>query len=175
MAAGRAAVSLGALRSARRRGLGLEDAAVVVHQLVHDLGGAFCVSAILAHWQAPVSALRWVSCRHRPPLLFRRDGTLEELGGEGDAALGVGDRDRTFHARWRRLVHGERVILHSDGVFDRRRSDGRAFGLAGIQAAVASARGASAAAIARSIQHAVVGASPQPLEDDAAVVVLAVG
>ena len=37
-AAGRAAVSLGALRSARRRGLGLEQSALAVHQLVHDLG-----------------------------------------------------------------------------------------------------------------------------------------
>ena len=106
---------------------------------------------------------------------MRRNGTVEELGGEGDAALGVGERERTFHPRWRRLADGERVILHSDGVFDRRRADGRTFGIAGIQAAVASARGTSAAAIARAIQHAVVGASREPLEDDAAVVVLAVG
>ena len=175
VAAGRAAVSLGALRSARRRGLTLEDAALVVHQLVHDLGDEFSVSAILAHWHAAVSALGWVSCGHRPPLLVRRDGSVEELGGEGDAALGFGERERSFHPRWRRLAHGERVILHSDGVFERRRADGRRFGIAGIQAAVTSARGTSAAAIARSIQHAVVSASVAPLEDDAAVVVLAVG
>ena len=175
VAAGRAAVSLGALRSARRRGLGLEEAALVLHQLVHDLGDDFCVSAILGHWQAPISAFRWVSCGHRPPLLVRADGNIEELAGNGDRALGLGDRERTFHPRWRRLGHGDRVILHSDGVFDRRRADGRSFGLAGIQAAVTAADAPSAAAIARSIQHAVAGAAPSPLEDDAAVVVLAVG
>ena len=47
-------------------------------------------------------------------------------------------------------------------------------GVAGTDAAVAGARGAPAVATARSIQHAAVGYSPAPLEDDAAVVVLAV-
>jgi serine phosphatase RsbU (regulator of sigma subunit) len=86
----------------------------------------------------------------------------------------VSRRDRRFRREQRRLRRGERVILHSDGVFERRGKGDRPFGLAGIEGAVAQARGVSAAATARSIQNAVGAASPRPLEDDATVVVLAV-
>ena len=174
-AAGRAAISLGAFRSARRRGLGLEGAALVVHQLVHDLGDDFCVSTIIANWQAPISTLHWVSCGHSPPLLAAADGKLVELAGEGDRALGLGGRERSFRLQRRRLSPGERVILYSDGVVERRTASGGRFGLDGIGAAVSGAASASAAGTARSLQHAVVAASPRPLEDDVAVVVLAVG
>ncbi len=174
-AAGRAAISLGAFRSARRRGLGLEGAALVVHQLVHDLGDDFCVSTVIALWQAPISTLHWVSCGHPPPLLVAADGRIEELAGEEDPALGLGRRERSFGLQRRRLTPGERVILYSDGVVERRTAGGGRFGLDGIGAAVSGAASASAAGTARSLQHAVVGASPRPLEDDAAVVVLAVG
>ena len=142
---------------------------------MHDLGDDFSVSAVFAHWQAPISVFSWVSCGHQPPLLVREDGAVEDLGDAGDVALGVGARERDFGRRWRRLKRGERVVLHSDGVFDRPTAAGRSFGLAGIQAAVAAAGGASASATARSIQHAVVRASAAPLEDDVAVLVLAVG
>ncbi len=174
VAAGRAAVSLGALRSARRRGLGLADSATVVHQLVHDLGDDFYVSAILAHWQAPTRTIHWVSLGHEPPLLVHRDGTIEALPDDGQLALGLADRHRVFQPRRRQLEPGERVIFVSDGVLERRTATGRRFALDGVHEAVATARGTSAAATARSIQHAVVAASPRPLEDDAAVLVLTV-
>jgi serine phosphatase RsbU (regulator of sigma subunit) len=175
VAAGRAAISLGAFRSARRRGLGLEGAALVVHQLVHALGDDFCVSAVIAQWEAPISTLHWVSCGHPPPLLVAADGSVEELAGAEDAALGLADRERTFRPQRRQLRPRERVILYSDGVVERRTASGRRFELAGIREAVNGAASTSAAGTARSIQHGVVGASPRPLEDDAAVVVLAVG
>lgn len=175
VAAGRAAVSLGAFRSARRRGLGVEGAALVVHQLVHDLGDDFCVSAVIALWQAPISTLHWVSCGHPPPLLIAADGSVEELPGEADPALGLAGRQRAFRLRQRRLRPSERVIIYSDGVVERRTVSGGRFGLAGIRAAVSGAGSTSAAGTARSIQHAAVRASPQPLEDDAAVVILAAG
>jgi len=175
VAAGRAAVALGALRSARRRGLGLEESAAVVHELVHDLGGHFSVAAILAHWHGPTRTFSWVTGGHGPPLLVRPDGALEELDDDdAEAALGLPDRRRGFRARRRRLEPGERVILVSDGVLERGTASGRRFGSAGVGEAVTAASGTSAAATARSIQHAVVAASPRPLEDDAAVLVLAV-
>ena len=175
VAAGRAAVSLGALRSARRRGLGLAASGLVVHQLVHDLGDDFTVSAILAHWQPAISTFSWVSLGHDPPLLVREGGALEVLMQNDDLPLGAGSRNREFNVHRRRVSSGERVILHSDGTVGRRSPSGAEFGVAGVEAAVAAARGASAAATARSIQHAVAGSAPGPLEDDAAVLVLAVG
>jgi Serine phosphatase RsbU, regulator of sigma subunit len=133
LAAGRAAVSLGALRSARRRGLGLEGSALAVHQLVHDLGDDFSVAAVLAHWQAVASVFSWVCAGHGPPLLVTREGTVAELTSQPEPALGVSRRDRRFRREQRRLRRGERVILHSDGVFERRGKGDRPFGLAGIE------------------------------------------
>jgi serine phosphatase RsbU (regulator of sigma subunit) len=175
VAAGRAAVSLGALRSARRRGFGLAGSAQVIQQTVHDLGDAFTVSAVLARWQAPISTFTWVSCGHASPLLARPDGRVEPLADEHDEPpLGIGGRDREFRPRRRRLRAGERVILCSDGVLERRHPSGARFGEAGVRNATADARGTSAAATARSIQHAAVRAADRPLEDDAVVVVLAI-
>jgi serine phosphatase RsbU (regulator of sigma subunit) len=176
VAAGRAAVSLGALRSARRRGLGLAGAASVIQETVHELGEAFTVDAVLARWQPPVSTFSWIACGHPPPLLARVDGEVEPLGGEDpEPPLGVGASGREFRPRERRLRAGERVILCSDGVLERRDRGGGAFGEAGVGRAIAAARGGSAAATARAILHAAVGAADGPLEDDAVVVVFAAG
>lgn len=176
VAAGRAAVSLGALRSARRRGLGLAASAGVIQQTVHELGDAFTVSAVLARWQAPTSTFSWVACGHPPPMLVRADGEVEPLADPPDEspALGEGGADREFRPRRRRLRSGERVILCSDGVLGRGDGRGGAFGEAGVRRAIAAARGTSAAATARSIQHAAAGAADGPIEDDTVVVVLAV-
>ena len=174
VAAGRAAVSLGALRSARRRGLGLAECALAVHQLVVDLGDDFSVAAVLGHWQAATSVFSWVRCGHPPPLLAAWGGGVEELSGGEDHPLGLGRRERRFAVEQRALRAGDRVILHSDGVANRRRETGGRFGRAGVDAAVGASTGPSAAAAARSIQHAVLGASSAPLDDDAAVLVLAV-
>src|SRR5215217_6321555 len=100
VAAGRAAVSLGALRSARRRGLGLAGAASVIQETVHELGEAFTVDAVLARWQPPVSTFSWVACGHPPPLLVRADGEVEPLDEDASAPpLGIGPRGREFRPR----------------------------------------------------------------------------
>ena len=176
IAAGRAAVALGALRSARRRGFGLEASAQLIQQTVHELGEAFSVSAVLARWRAPTATFRWVACGHPAPLLVRPDGSVEELGdGDDEPALGVGATEREFVACERRLHSGERIVLCSDGLLERRVDGADAFAVAGVVRALAAASAPTAAATARAIQHAAVAASDRPLEDDVVVVVLAVG
>lgn len=72
-----------------------------------------------------------------------------------------------------RLAAGDRLILYSDGITNRRTADGTLFGLAGIKNAVAAAQRGSAAATVNAIEAAVLNAAPEGLEDDATLIVLA--
>jgi serine phosphatase RsbU (regulator of sigma subunit) len=74
--------------------------------------------------------------------------------------------------RERQLMPGERLLLLSDGVLERRARHGRPFAMAGVRAAVARS-GTGAAATVRAIEDAIASASADPLEDDATIVVFA--
>ena len=171
------AVALSALRAARRTGRSLVEAVMEMDELIRELRGglSFSVSAVVARWNAVSSTFNWVACGHAPPLLVAVDGTIEELHGHRYAVLGRLDPERAVRADQRRLRPGERIVLHSDGITERPLSDEATFGLEGIRTALAAAQGASAARMAREVQQAVVSASPRPLEDDAAVMVLSIG
>jgi AcrR family transcriptional regulator len=173
-AAGLSSVALAALRAARRSGATLEEAAALMDETVATAGGpAFFATAVLARWHPVHAVFSWINLGHPPPLLVRADGTAEELASPPDLPLGLTDRPRGFHRRQRRLEDGDRLVLYTDGISRRRTGDG-AFGVEGIVAAVRAA-GPSAPAAARAVQEAVVSASEDPLPDDAAIVVLAVG
>jgi serine phosphatase RsbU (regulator of sigma subunit) len=174
-AAGLSSVALAALRAARRNDATLEEAAGLMDETVASAGGSeFFATAVLARWHPVHSSLSWINLGHPPPLLVHADGSAEELGTPPDLPLGFPDRGRRFRRRQRRLGDGDRLILYTDGISRRRTADGP-FDVAGIAAAVRSAGAPSASAAARAVQEGVVRASEDPLPDDAAVVVLAVG
>ena len=93
-------------------------------------------------------------------------------GGYG--SLGRARSERTFERRERRLRPGERLTLCTTGVSERRTEDGGVVSLEGIARAVERAGDRSAAATVRYIQEAVTSASNEPLDDDAAALVLTV-
>jgi serine phosphatase RsbU (regulator of sigma subunit) len=166
-------IALAALRAARRSGQSLEEAARTMHEVTYDVGRPeFFVTAIVARWHAVYSVFSWINCGHPPPLVVRADGSIEQLMTDSALPLGLFEKDRRFTRHQRRLDDGERLILHSDGITARRTPDGL-FGLDGIERAVRSAPGRSAAAIAKAIQEAVLNAAVDPLQDDAVAVVLA--
>src|SRR3954452_4474821 len=172
-AAALGSLGLAALRAARRNGATLDDAMRTMHETLWDAGEAdFYLTAIVARWNAPFRSFSWVNAGHPPPLVFRPDGSVEELRSEPDLPLGLVERTRRFRLRHRRLAPGERVILYTDGISQRPTRDGF-FGREGIIAAVRDAPGTAPSAVARSIQSAVVAASTDLLRDDAAVVVFA--
>jgi hypothetical protein len=173
LAAGLSSVSLAALRAARRNDATLEGAAQLMDETVSAAGGPeFFVTAILARWHPVYSVFSWLNLGHPPPLLISATGTMEELATRPDLPLGVTDRPRGFRRHQRRLLDGDRLVLYTDGISRRRTADGP-FDSARIAGAVRRADRRSAAAAARAILEAVVGASEDPLPDDAAVVVLA--
>jgi serine phosphatase RsbU (regulator of sigma subunit) len=174
-AAALSSLAVGALRAARRGGANLEQAAGIVHRTVAATGSEEVrfLTAVLAQWHADTSTFQWISAGHPPPLLLRADGAVEELTGAGTFPLGVPDDVRTFTTNRRRLGRGERLLLYSDGVTERRRTDGTFLGLEGLLSFLRTARATSAAEIVRGLHDVVLGASPKPLRDDATMLLLA--
>src|SRR3954469_22508180 len=174
-AAGLSSVTLAALRAARRNDATLEQAAELMDETVLSAGGdAFFVTAIIARWHPVYSLFSWLNLGHPPPLLVGEDGSVEELATVPDLPLGFTERERGFRRQQRRLAGGDRLVLYTDGISRRRTAEGP-FDVAGFAAAVGGAAAGSATAAARAVQEAVVGASEDPLPDDAAVVVLVPG
>jgi serine phosphatase RsbU (regulator of sigma subunit) len=174
-AAGPGAAALGALRAARRSDYDLVDAVAAMHETVRLLGNAdFRVTALVARWRAATSAFTWVNCGHSPPYLVGADGNVQELDGPGHPALGSGPERVEYAPTQRQLRSGERLILVTDGILDRRVEGGGTFGFDGIRTAVGEAESPTAAATAMSILQAVTDCWREPLQDDGTAVVLAV-
>jgi serine phosphatase RsbU (regulator of sigma subunit) len=174
-AAGLGAAALGALRAARRSGQGLEEALQTMHETVRLLGNPdFFVTALVARWHPATRTFVWVNCGHPPGYLADVEGSLTELDAPEHPALGTGDAERTFVLTERQLQPGERVILVTDGITERRTEGGGRFGVDGLARAVAGVENPTAPATAMAIQEAVTNCWREPLEDDGTVAVLAV-
>jgi serine phosphatase RsbU (regulator of sigma subunit) len=174
-AAGLGAAALGALRAARRSGHTLEEALLEMHRTVRRLGNPdFYVSALVARWRAATQTLTWVNCGHPPAYLADVDGNLTELDSPSHPALGAGEQDPAFTSAERMLHSGERVILVTDGVIERRTEDGGRFGVDGIRRAIAGIEYPTAAGTAMAVLKGVSSCWREPLEDDGTVAVLAV-
>jgi serine phosphatase RsbU (regulator of sigma subunit) len=167
-------VALGAFRAKRRVNAQLDAAALAIHHTMLEIAvrGAF-VNVVLARWHGPSSMFSSITCGHQAPLLITAQGDLIELEYAEHPALGLGEPARRFTTDRRRLEPGERLLLLSDGVLERRRLDGEPFGLDGVRGAIADALDAAAASTVRALQDAITAASADPLQDDATIVVFA--
>jgi serine phosphatase RsbU (regulator of sigma subunit) len=173
--AGLGAAALGALRAARRSGHDLEEALQAVDETVRRLANPeFYVTALVARWRAATSTFRWVNCGHPHAYLVTVDGTVTELEGPTHPPLGTGEKEPTFTGTERQFRSGERLILATDGITERRTEGGGTFGMEGIRRAVEELRSPTAAATAMAILQAVTECWREPLEDDGTVVVLCV-
>ena len=174
-AAGLGAAALGALRAARRSGQSLDQALLAMHQTVRRLGNPdFYVSALVARWRPATQTLTWVNCGHPPAYLADIDGALTKLESPPHPALGLGDDARVFNLIDRVLGSGERVVLVTDGITERRTEGGGTFGVDGIRHALAELENPTAAATAMAVLQAVTDCWREPLQDDGTVAVLAI-
>jgi serine phosphatase RsbU (regulator of sigma subunit) len=174
-AAGLAAAALGALRAARRSGKDLVQAAVSIDDVVRALGNpSFVVTALLARWHAATATLAWINCGHPPAYVIDREGALTELEGPVHPAFGAGAERSSFEVASVTLEPGERLVLYTDGVTERVVKGGGRFGFDGMRRAIQGADAPTAATTAMAIQHAVMSAATDPLQDDATLVVLTV-
>jgi serine phosphatase RsbU (regulator of sigma subunit) len=172
-AAALASLALGALRAGRRSYAGLQKTAQIVHEAIRDADdvGRF-MTAVIALWEPARQQLRWLNCGHPSPLLLHADGRIDELDGGRTYPLGLFDEQRDFPLATATVAAGDRLILYSDGISERRCDDGSLFGVEGLDRVLSENADASAAAIARALQDALIGAASVPLRDDATLLVM---
>ena len=172
-AAALSSLAIGALRAARRAGAGLQEAAGLADEAIRALDMDRYLTAVLGSWDAVGHQLRWINCGHPTPLVLRADGRVEELDGEHTYPLGIRFAERVFPVLNASVVSGDRLLLYSDGVSERRTADGGRIGENGLRAILAGLGSCSAAATVRGIQDAVIAASPDALRDDATLLIVA--
>jgi serine phosphatase RsbU (regulator of sigma subunit) len=167
------ALSLAAFRAARQAGASLTEAAMVMDQAVVGFGdSSLFVTSLLARWDAASRTLEWLTCGHLPPCRLSRDGVVDELAAAVFPPLGVLDGVRLATTR-SLLVPGDRVVLYSDGVVERRSLTGR-LGRSGFFEHIAAIDQPSAASLLTHIISHVSAAHETPLDDDATVLVLGI-
>jgi serine phosphatase RsbU (regulator of sigma subunit) len=172
-AAALSALTIGALRAARRGGAGLQEAARLADEAIMSLDMERYLTAVLGSWDAVGQRLRWINCGHPTPLILRADGRVEKLDGERTYPLGVRFTERVFPVLTAPVASGDLLLLYSDGVSERRTADGGRIGEDGLRAILAGLGPRSAATTVRGIQDAVIAASPDPLRDDATLLAIA--
>ena len=172
-AAALSSLAIGALRAARRAGAGLHAAASLADEAILSLDMQLYLTAVLGCWDADAYRLRWINCGHPTPLIVRADGGVDELDGERTYPLGIRFSERRFPVLSAAVGPGDRLLLYSDGVSERRTADGGHIGEDGLRAILTELGPRSAATTVRGLQDAVIAASPEPLRDDATLLVIA--
>jgi len=172
-AAALSSLAIGALRAARRAGAGLQEAARLADEAILALDMELYLTAVLGSWDVDGRRLRWINCGHPTPLVLRGDGRVEELDGERTYPLGIRFRERSFPIVSAPVGPGDRLVLYSDGVSERRTADGGRIGEDGLCAILAGLGPRSAARTVRGLQDAVISASTEALRDDATMLVIA--
>lgn len=171
-AAALATVALGAFRAARRNGGTLEDAAAMMHETVGAiLSPSAFVTAIIGRIEGG-DMFRWINCGHLPPLLAPAGGGTRSLDAPPQQPLGLFERPRAFEVASQTLEPGDRLLLYTDGVIERRMSGGSELGLTRIRQALGRPECADAVTTVDAIQREVSEASKYDLEDDSTVVVI---
>ena len=172
-AAALSSLAIGALRAARRAGAGLQEAASLADEAISSLHMELYLTAVLGSWDPNGYRLRWINCGHPTPLIVRADGRVDELDGERTYPLGMRFSERVFPVLSAVVGPGDRLLLYSDGVSERRTADGGRIGEDGLRAILTELGPRSAATTVRGLQDAVINASPGPLRDDATLLVIA--
>jgi hypothetical protein len=168
-------VAIGATRSSRRAGASLEECCESVDAAIDELRSGTFVTLVLANWHAATGMLSWINCGHPPPMLISADGSVTELEGEATHPLGLWrDKRAGFSRNQRRLQPGDRVMLFTDGVTDRRTRDQRMIGVEGLTGLLEGLADCSAAETVQAVERHIRSVSDEDVIDDATQLVLEV-
>jgi sigma-B regulation protein RsbU (phosphoserine phosphatase) len=131
------------------------------------------ITFFYAQLEGSTGRLAYVNAGHNAPFVVRSDGSHERLR-EGGPVLGVFDK-RNYEMGSAALLPGDRVILFTDGVTEACNSAGEEFGEARLLHLLQDHRALSAQELQAKILAVVAEFSGGRWQDDATLLVLAVG
>jgi len=162
------------LRTAARFTAGAPAATLAaVNQQVHEssLSDRYA-TFFYGVFDAETQTLCYVNAGHNPPMVLRRDGSVDWLN-IGGAPLGLFS-DSAYEEGYVRLRPGDLVIAYTDGVVEAANPRGEEWGVEGLFEAAKSSRGRTARAVVDAIFERLDNFSRGSLADDATVVALRV-
>ncbi|MFG2606460.1 PP2C family protein-serine/threonine phosphatase [Streptomyces sp. NPDC048514] len=165
-------LAVGALRNARRAGVGLADQAALADQAVYaQYAGKVYAATLLLEFDLPTGTVRAVDAGS-PQLFRQRDGHTERIELEAQLPLGMFEEtpytEQTFDVR-----RGDRLIAVSTGVHSTRAATGEVFGESVLRQVLGATRAASPHETARAIVGALIEHfGGEQLMSDAAVLCL---
>jgi serine phosphatase RsbU (regulator of sigma subunit)/pSer/pThr/pTyr-binding forkhead associated (FHA) protein len=115
--------------------------------------------------------LRYINAGHNPPLLGRRDGTIEQLSS-GGFPLGI-IPDAEFEVGETKLEPGESLVIYSDGVSEANNLRDEEFGLDRLSQVVQKNLNSSAAGLRDKVESALsTFTQSAPANDDITLVIV---
>ena len=131
------------------------------------------ITFFYAQLEGPIRRLTYVNAGHNAPFVVRSDGSHERLG-EGGSVLGV-FASRDYEMGSAQLSPGDRVVLFTDGVTEACSPEGEEFGEARLLHLLEGHRALSADGLQAKILAVVAAFCGGRWQDDATLLVLAVG
>jgi len=160
-----ATLAVGSLRNSRRAGLGLvEQAQRASGALAEHAAPDQVVTALLVEVDLDTGTAHVVNAGHISPLLVR-DGRVVDVDLEPDLVLGVLP-DLAYQAQQLRLEPGDRLVLLTDGMFERKAAG------AGVAVLLGSLGRTHPREVAQILTRAVLDVTAGAVRDDATVMVL---
>lgn len=142
-------------------------------EIGRELPGNRFVSLVLAHLDA-AGRLELVNAGHCPPLVRRRDGTIEEIGPTGPVVAPLPGLRWTSTSR--RLEAGDVLLLYSDGLLEAESPAGAELGVSGIARSLRSAPPSPADALVTGLLGSVASfRGSSEAHDDSTVLALVFG
>lgn len=139
----------------------------------HNTGGDRFITLFYAQLDGPGRRLSYTNAGHNAPVLLHRDGSYERLQA-GGAVLGILPVQK-FAIGTAQLAPGDRVVFFTDGVTESCDEGGDEFGEARLLQLLQEHRAASASQLLERILTTVCEFSRGHWQDDATLLVLAVG
>jgi sigma-B regulation protein RsbU (phosphoserine phosphatase) len=128
----------------------------------------FCYARI----NAASGRVAYANAGHNPPLLIRRDGTIEALT-KGGMVLGVFP-ETAYEQAEVAIATGDRLVFYTDGITEARNAEGDEYGDDRLLAAALAVRAQPAEAIKTALLDDVNRFTGGQFEDDATLIVVAV-